>query len=196
MTERVKDKFHRYLDVLQTVKGKRDFLDTFHVYYGIISKLLGRFNALVPGKILDMIHSDYSTNYTIIYDDETLFKYKVDLINSSEGGAGTSSSRLTRRTANIMFRHNINPLRSMLSNPRLYGTYTGIGITNDLWEQNNNSNTPVKNLAYLLDDKNEFHDQLLIQTYDKDKRVDVFTPNVVDPDNYEEYKRIFTQTRN
>lgn len=189
MTERVKDKFHRYLDILQTVKGKRDFLDTFHVYYGIISKLLGRFNALVPGKILDMIHSDYSTNYTITYDDESLFKYKIDLLNSSEGSAGSSSSRLTKLTANIMFRHNINPLRSMLSNPRLYGTYTSIGIINDLWEQNNNSDAPVKNLADLLDDKNEFHNQLLIQTYGKDKRVDVFTPNVVDPDNYVSYKK-------
>lgn len=189
MTDRIKDKFHKYLDILQTVKGERDFLDTFYVYYGIISKLLGRFNALVPGKILDMIHSDYSTNYTITYDDETLFKYKIDLINSSEGSAGSSSSRLTKLTANIMFRHNINPLRSVLSNPRLYGTYTGIGITNDLWEQNNNSDAPVKNLAYLLDDKDEFHNQLLIQTYDKNKRVDVFTPNVVDPDNYKAYKK-------
>lgn len=188
ITERIKNKFHKHLDVLQTVKGNRDFLDTFYVYYGIINKLLGKLNALVPGKILDMIHSDYSTNYVITYDDETLFKNKIDLINVSEGSAGSSSSRHTRLTTNTRFRHSTNPLRSAINNPRLYGTYTGIGIINDLWEQNKNLDIPVQNYAYLLNDKNEFFKQVLIQNYDGDKRVDVFTPNILDPDTYKDYK--------
>lgn len=176
MDEELQNAFIKQMEILQYAKRGDKFIDPNKIYAGIADKLLGKFNALVPGKILNMIPETFSSNFIIKYTDASLKKHNIILEHTSEGSAG--SSFMLRNFAHITlpFRHSTNTIRSVLSNPKLYSTYTPIGIINDMYVKEDSD--PGKDFMDYLQTDNQILKELLIKKY-KNKKVNVFTPNVV-----------------
>jgi len=189
MTKVMERRFKQYLDVVQYAKRGDDYSDVLKVYAGLSNKLLSKFNALVPGKVLNMIPSDYSNNFTILYDDETLSNYNLDLVNSSEGSAGSSFMLRNYYTVDVPFRHSTNTVRTVLSVPKLYAKFTSIKVINDLYKLED-ADTSNKDFMDLIDDLDSDHKgtlkELLVKEYNG-KRINAFTPNITTDGMYDKF---------
>lgn len=190
MTKVMEQRFKQYLDVVQYAKRGDDYSDVLKVYAGLSNKLLSKFNSLVPGKVLNMIPSDYSNNFTILYDDETLSNYNFDLINSSEGSAGSSFMLRNYYTVDVPFRHSTHTVRTVLSVPKLYAKFTSIKVINDLYKLED-ADTSNKDFMDLIDDLDSDHKdtlkELLVKEYNG-KRINAFTPNITTDGMYAKFK--------
>ena len=205
MSESLRSKFIDYLDLLDvSTKGKKP-INPVKAYIGISQKLLGKHNALIPGKILDMVHEDFSKTYLLTYDDETLSKEQIDLLRSSEGSAGSSNHKFNILSTDLLFTQNTSALRSILSYERLFATFSTLGILNKLYklEKTTVAETLTDVLEKHLKD-NDFKDPIYKELFIKKyydastktlKNIEIFTPNVVSEDMYEKYRRdIFHKT--
>jgi hypothetical protein len=133
MTARMEDMFLAYVKSARTLAGIKSFRDSAGVYQGLADRLLSRFNARVPGKVLNLIDPEFVTDQLIDYDDEALYEKNLDLLNSPEGGMGNVFALKSFYSNNPPFMHNTNTIRTGLGYPKQMVDYTSIGITNVLW---------------------------------------------------------------
>jgi len=192
MSKQMENKFQEELLLLQWAKRGSSFKDINRVHAGIANKVLSKFKSLVPGKVLNMIHEDFSRNFVILYDEtkdlEVLKKNKIDLLNSSEGSAGSSFMRVNPYTTVPLFKHTTNPIRTVLSNTKQYVKYSANKILNDLYMK---QDTVYRdNLTeYIAMDEYKVRDKERFIQYDENRNViEIFTPNVVTEDGFNKYK--------
>jgi len=133
MTKQTENMFLEYIKVTRTLSGRSSFKDVAGVYQGLSDALLSEYNAMQPGKILNLIDPEFSTTYILKYDDEQLLAKNIDVYNVSEGSMGASFSERSPLSTHLPFKHNINAIRIMLPNPKHYFSYNSTGITNALY---------------------------------------------------------------
>ena len=152
MTKRTEAMFLEHIKTTRLLTGRKGFRDSAGVYQAISDSLLSKYNAMVPGKVLNLIPPEFATDFTITYTDDSLAEKNIDLYNSSEGSMGTSFMKRTRYSTHLPFKHNTNSIRIGLSSTQQYKTYTSQGLINTL---------------YLIED-DEFKDKKKPEDYDND----------------------------
>ena len=187
LSQKLQGNLFDYLDILQYSKRTGTFENIQKVYAGLYNKFIAKYNAQTPGKILNLIPEEYSTNFTLAYDPKTLREYGVDLLASSEGSAGTTLPQRTSFTVDLLHTANTNGVRSILSMSKIYLNYTPIGVNNDLFEQEDLH--PDDGLAFAERIKytkrykkyKNIFDSLLLKKYDDDEHayIDMYTPNLL-----------------
>jgi hypothetical protein len=133
MTARTEKMFIEYIKTARLLAGRSGFRDAAGVYQSLSDRLLSKYNSLVPGKILNLIAPEFSTDFIITYDDKTLDEMNIDLLNASEGSMGTSFAERSPYTTHLPFKHNINSIRVGLSGTQQYKDHTAIGLINTLY---------------------------------------------------------------
>ena len=112
ITVKAKSKFNNMVNIMSIAKGAMDYTDVTETYAGIAAKLLGKYNIIVPGKILINLPDQFGSNTIIRYDNATdkefMDKNEIDLVRSSEGSAGTTFSKRSRYTEDPLFKINPN----------------------------------------------------------------------------------------
>jgi hypothetical protein len=192
MTTYLEKKFQEEMLLLQWAKRGASFKDINRIQVGIANKILSKFKSQTPGKVLNFIPDDYSVGFVVKYDAdkdaEVLEANQIDLLNSSEGSAGSSFMRRNLYTTAPLFKHTTNTIRTVLSNTKQYVKYTANKVINDLY---------VKQDAVYTDNLTEFiandvykikNKKLFLQYDEKGHVIETFTPNVVTEDSFNKYK--------
>ena len=68
LSQKLQGNLFDYLDILQYSKRTGTFENIQKVYAGLYNKFIAKYNAQAPGKILNLIPEEYSTNFTLAYD--------------------------------------------------------------------------------------------------------------------------------
>lgn len=188
MSRQMQDRFLHDMDIL--MNRNANYKDIVKLYAGHSHKLLSKFNSTVPGKVLNMIPSEYSIGYITDYTPRALAEFgkkhgiKLNLMQSSEGSAGTSFMLESKYTVSLPFLHSTNPIRTILSNGQLYTNFTAFKLINDMYAREDGSKNTLS--EYL-----NFQDKDLAKWFKKEyngKQIEIFTPNVATKDMFEKYQ--------
>jgi hypothetical protein len=188
LTSKVREQFNLELQMIRMGHNKStyEYQDMATLYVGLANKILGKFRALDPGKILNKIPESFSQDYILDYDQETLNNLGIELLASAEGSSGKTFTKLSKYSTTLSYLHNVNPTRTVLSLNKAYGMFAAQRIINDFFEaedkyldKNPDKSLDTVSVGTILNEMNLTEEQkkyVVKQTKDGEY-IDMFTPN-------------------
>lgn len=169
LSERCMNQFMYWTDVISAAKqGEYEYINSTQIYTGIYNRLIGKYNAVEPGKILNLIPQDYAYDYMYDFTPEDLVKLNINPAEASEGSMGLSFTFNTVYSTAPQFSLNTNSVRSVLSSGVIKAKFTPIGSINELYKRKKDKGKVTNITDYLYDPTSDEFKEYIEKDIEKD----------------------------
>ena len=157
LSDRVRTKFAQHI-MLHNIAQSTDFKlpNNAGLYTEIFKRVMGNLNALKYGQYLMRMPEGYDNDSILKILDKGIEDLNIETLKATEASMGFSFSIKDEYSVQPMFSANTNTVRSILTSNILYGTFTPIGVNNDIFERFdndiNNEGKTLEDYIYNLED--------------------------------------------
>lgn len=139
LTEECNQQFMYWTNVINLAKqGEFGYTNLSEIYNGIYNRIIGKYSASDPGKILNCISSDYAYDYIYDLTPEDMKQLGINPAEASEGSMGLSFILTNVYSVDPSFSLNTNSVRSVLSSGVIRAKFTPIGVINEYYKLTKN----------------------------------------------------------
>lgn len=157
LSDRVRTKFAQHI-MLHNIAQSTDFKlpNNAGLYTEIFKRVMGNLNALKYGQYLMRMPEGYDNDSILKILDKGIEDLNIETLKATEASMGFSFSIKDEYSVQPMFSANTNTVRSILTSNVLYGTFTTIGVNNDIFERfdndTDNESKTLEDYIYNLED--------------------------------------------
>lgn len=139
LTEECNQQFMYWTNVINLAKqGEFGYTNLSEIYNGIYNRIIGKYSASDPGKVLNCISSDYAYDYIYDLTPEDMKRLGINPAEASEGSMGLSFILTNVYSVDPSFSLNTNSVRSVLSSGVIRAKFTPIGVINEYYKLTKN----------------------------------------------------------